>query len=429
MATRRSSPSMLSTRLTSGAVTTSLSWVPLAAARWHALAIASTAAWSQDTVLVISAISTVAPRLITESSRSRSWSTLEISTCSGNETIARRPVHVAGNRSSAIATYLLTSTASFTIRVVGSSPRGWPGREGRTPGPDRALLLPGGLRPGAGLLDRAGRAPVPGPPDEPVHRDPPRYVAQAGDERDEQQQYGGHAGHEDGDQVDVAGVTPARLHVVPHLEQPQPGLAGVAAGLVHHPPIVTGQVLSGRQIVVVVAIRQEQQRLGEVGAVELALGEQVGVDRAAAGQGELAGQDDRDRAVVARRHHRVAVDELHLGGGAHVVGRPLVLQGGGRGLVGGQGGLHRRVVRGRAGQRSEHEILRRVDRLPDPGPGARGDQDPLRVAVVVVRRPEGGAPAGRVQLGGRGAEEAARVDLDPALHRDRRNVRRGQQGR
>jgi hypothetical protein len=35
---------MLSTRLTNGAGTTSLSWVPLAAARWHALAIASTAA-------------------------------------------------------------------------------------------------------------------------------------------------------------------------------------------------------------------------------------------------------------------------------------------------------------------------------------------------------------------------------------------------
>jgi len=32
-----------------------LSWVPLAAARWHALAIASTAAWSQDTVLAIPA--------------------------------------------------------------------------------------------------------------------------------------------------------------------------------------------------------------------------------------------------------------------------------------------------------------------------------------------------------------------------------------
>ena len=118
METRRSSPSMLSTRLTNGAVTTSLSWVPLAAARWHALAIASTSAWSQETVLVRSAIRTVAPRLITESSRSRSWSTLEISTCPGNQTIARLPVHVTGNRSSGIATYLVTSTTSLTIGVV-----------------------------------------------------------------------------------------------------------------------------------------------------------------------------------------------------------------------------------------------------------------------------------------------------------------------
>jgi hypothetical protein len=32
---------------------------------------------------------------------------LEISTCPGNETIARLPVHVTGNRSSGIATYLV----------------------------------------------------------------------------------------------------------------------------------------------------------------------------------------------------------------------------------------------------------------------------------------------------------------------------------
>ena len=63
------------------------------------------------------------------------------------------------------------------------------------------------------------------------------------------------------------------VHVVPHLEQPQPGLARVAAGLVHHAPLVAGQVLGGRQAVVVVAVGEEQQRLGEVGAVELALGE------------------------------------------------------------------------------------------------------------------------------------------------------------
>ena len=43
MDTSRSSPSMLSTRRTTGAVTTSLTCVPLTAARWQARAMASTA--------------------------------------------------------------------------------------------------------------------------------------------------------------------------------------------------------------------------------------------------------------------------------------------------------------------------------------------------------------------------------------------------
>src|SRR5437868_9943258 len=165
MGTSRSSPSMLSTRLTNGAVTTSLSWVPLVAARWHALAIASTAAWSQATFLVISAIRPEAPRWITESSRSRSWSTLEISTCPGNEPIARRPAHAAGNRSSGIATYLVIPAGAQSAGRLAS----WLTRAQGvlTPGPDRALFLPGGLRPGARLLDRAGRTPVPVPPYQP----------------------------------------------------------------------------------------------------------------------------------------------------------------------------------------------------------------------------------------------------------------------
>ena len=44
MGTSRSSPSMLSTRRTTGAVTASLTWVPPIAARWHARAMASTPA-------------------------------------------------------------------------------------------------------------------------------------------------------------------------------------------------------------------------------------------------------------------------------------------------------------------------------------------------------------------------------------------------
>src|SRR5260370_2642444 len=100
METTRSRPSMLSTRRTPGAVTTSLTCVPLTAAGWHARAIASTAAWSHDAVPVMSAISTAAPRLITASRRSLSWLTLDTSMWAGNATIAWRPAHSTGKGSS-----------------------------------------------------------------------------------------------------------------------------------------------------------------------------------------------------------------------------------------------------------------------------------------------------------------------------------------
>src|SRR6202043_4068886 len=55
------------------------------------------------------------------------------------------------------------------------------------------LFLPGGfgLGPRVSLGGWLSSFLVPVPPDEPVHRDPPRDVAQAGDERDGQQQDGG----------------------------------------------------------------------------------------------------------------------------------------------------------------------------------------------------------------------------------------------
>src|SRR6185369_8428681 len=54
------------------------------------------------------------------------------------------------------------------------------------------VIVPGGresIRPGGG------------PPDQPVHRDPPRDVPQPGDERDQEQQQGGQAGQVDGPDV------------------------------------------------------------------------------------------------------------------------------------------------------------------------------------------------------------------------------------
>src|SRR5207342_3402099 len=114
--------------------------------------------------------------------------------------------------------------------------------------------------------------------------DPAGDVAQAGDEGDQQKQDGGQAGEVDGDHVDVGGGGEAG-HVVPQRVQPEPGLAGVAARLVHDPPLVAGQVHGRGPVLEVGAVAHEQQRFGVVGAVEGPVRQQVGVDRTAASHG------------------------------------------------------------------------------------------------------------------------------------------------
>ena len=150
------------------------------------------------------------------------------------------------------------------------------------------------------------------------------------------------AGHVDGDHVDVGRVGPAR-HLVPQRVQPQPGLAGVAAGLVHDAPLAAGQAQRRGLVGEVGAVLDEQQRLGEVRAVERLLGQQVGVQCAAAGQGQLAGHQRRDRPVVGGRDDRAAVDELHFRHRVRVGVGPLQLLGGRRGPVGGERGGDGRV--------------------------------------------------------------------------------------
>src|SRR6476660_6042080 len=54
------------------------------------------------------------------------------------------------------------------------------------------VIVPGG---------RDFTCPVGGPPDQPVHGDPPRDVPQPGDERDQEQQQGGQAGQVHGPDV------------------------------------------------------------------------------------------------------------------------------------------------------------------------------------------------------------------------------------
>src|SRR5262249_43971793 len=153
------------------------------------------------------------------------------------------------------------------------------------------------------------------------------------------------AGEVDGDQVHVGGGGEAG-HVVPQRVQPEPGLARIAARLVHDPPLVTGQVHGGGLVREVGAIAHEQQRLGEVGAVEVVLRQQVGVERTAAALHVLGGQHDRHRAVGGARHDRVPAHELHVGDGLEVGIDPCHLLGVGSGVVGGQGDGQPRVGAG-----------------------------------------------------------------------------------
>ena len=58
--------------------------------------------------------------------------------------------------------------------------------------------------------------------------------------------------------------------LVPERVEPQPGLARVVPGLVHHSPLVTGKVLVLAEVGEVSPVGDEQERLGVVGPVELA---------------------------------------------------------------------------------------------------------------------------------------------------------------
>ena len=87
---------MPSTRETLLAVTTSRSSVPLLTVRCQPRTTASAPAWSQETVALMSAISVVAPRLMTDSSASRTCPALDAPMCSGSATTAWTPSQCTG---------------------------------------------------------------------------------------------------------------------------------------------------------------------------------------------------------------------------------------------------------------------------------------------------------------------------------------------
>ena len=87
---------------------------------------------------------------------------------------------------------------------------------------------------------------------------------------------------------------------------------GIVPGLVHHPPLGTGQVLLLGQRSQVGPVGEEQQRLGVVVLVEAAAAvDELGVERAGLGQREEAAGQGRHGAVVALGHlGRVAVGHV-----------------------------------------------------------------------------------------------------------------------
>ena len=81
-------------------------------------------------------------------------------------------------------------------------------------------------------------------------------------------------------------------------------------------------MVGGGDVGEVLAVLEEQQRLGGVGAVEPAAGDEVRVEGAATGQAQLGGEQDRHRPVGCGRHYGapggVEVDfddRLGVGGG------------------------------------------------------------------------------------------------------------------
>jgi hypothetical protein len=229
--------------------------------------------------------------------------------------------------------------------------------------------------------------------------------------------------------VFVGGVEGRDL--VPEREEPQPGLARILAGLVHHSPLVAGEVLVGGKAGQVRAVAHEEQRLGEVGLVEVAAAGQQAVERAGPGEVEQAGHQIRHRAVVAGGNGDLVV------GDRRIRQRPscswsasLLLVRGGRPVR-----VQRRVRVGLptaakpSGLRTKSWAV--SIGMPTPAHCLRRDRpDRLaRVRRVVVRAVRIGPCRSCTTARTRGGHEVDRVLGGPCLDRDGRIVRRREDAR
>src|ERR1035441_3330347 len=119
-------------------------------------------------------------------------------------------------------------------------------------------------------------------PDHSIDASLTRYGAQPRDKGHEEQ-HDRQRHHETPDEnVSVAARVEGR-DLVPEGVQPQPGLAGVVARLVHHAPLITREVLLLGMVRQVAAVGQEQKRQREVCGVKTRLRDERLVQRARAG--------------------------------------------------------------------------------------------------------------------------------------------------
>ena len=118
-----------------------------------------------------------------------------------------------------------------------------------------------------------------------------------------------------------------RFDLIPEGVEPEPHLPGVAAGLVHHPPLGAEQVLGFGAFFEVCPAGEEEQRLGVVGLIEAVVGGHQGaVEPAALGQPEQRAHHRRDRAVAAGGQDRDAAQEAGFGQGFFIGAGPGFLQ-------------------------------------------------------------------------------------------------------
>ena len=208
-----------------------------------------------------------------------------------------------------------------------------------------------------------------------------------------------HRHHED---VRVVGARRERLRPGTRTCTARARPARVAAGLVHHAPLLAEQVLGVRAVREQAAVGQEQQRLGVVGLEELARwsGARRRARRSAPARAASSSSAPPARSSPARHAPRPSRRGCFALPSAFVYARrPRRLLLGRRRRVGARSRCAQPGLAGDAAQRRDHVVHGGVDRVADAEPLLQVDEPlELAVAVVVVRRAVGRGAARAVEL-------------------------------